>query len=342
MSYSKMYQQNQDMLAKLEQHDAENSKKRGGNSFRIEDDTFYTTDHIRGDTGTGEVIFRWLPPIAGEDFPYIELLRLKSKDSMVKGSGFYDNYSRKNLGENEPDPAAEYNHTIWSDKSLTMDEKKSRVFDNISEFIANIYIVKDSRKPENEGKAFRFKFGKQIFDAMSKAWKPEFESQTKFDPFDPFNGKNFVLRVTTKVLPNNRSVPEYSKSGYQESASALMSMEDFDKLYPTLLPIKPFKTTDKIRSYEDLKKDVDRVLGIGSASKSFLDTDEPLSPANSYRHQTTEQSKPASGWDSDLSSKMDDSIPDFDSKPAADPAPQMDASAMFNDSGDDDWLKDFR
>ena len=62
-------------------------------------------------------------------------------------------------------------------------------------YYSNIYVVKDSANPENEGKTFLYKFGKKIFDKITAAMQPEFEDEDPINPFDFWQGANFKLKI---------------------------------------------------------------------------------------------------------------------------------------------------
>ena len=41
-----------------------------------------------------------------------------------------------------------------------------------------VYVVSDTKNPQNEGKVFLYKFGKKIFDKVNDLMNPEFEDET--------------------------------------------------------------------------------------------------------------------------------------------------------------------
>ena len=78
---------------------------------------------------------------------------------------------------------SEYNSQLWnsgieSDKEIARKQKRKL------SYYANIYVVKDSANPHNEGQVFLYKFGKKIFDKITAAMQPEFEDEDPINPFD--------------------------------------------------------------------------------------------------------------------------------------------------------------
>jgi len=44
------------------------------------------------------------------------------------------------------------------------------------QYFSNIYVVTDTKHPENEGKVFLYRYGKKIFDKIMESLQPAFES----------------------------------------------------------------------------------------------------------------------------------------------------------------------
>jgi len=63
------------------------------------------------------------------------------------------------------------------------------------QYYSNIYVVKDSANPENEGKVFLYRYGKKIFDKVMETMQPAFEDETPVNPFDFWEGANFKLKL---------------------------------------------------------------------------------------------------------------------------------------------------
>lgn len=305
----------------------EKEKSKGRKDPILDDETFYNTTHIRGTDGVGSVTLRFLPAPEDEFDPYVTW-----EEYQFQGTGgWYINRNRKSLGDR--DPAYEYNGTIFGDKSLTKEERKAKLLMLRSFYVGNVLIIKDKNKPENEGKVFKWRWGNQIHNMIQAAISPNAELDAKaekFDPFDPLDGHNFVLRVTTKKI-GGKDVPSYEKSTFEsnqgrDKTSVVENPEDFDAIWAQEHKLAPLKDPSMWKSYDELKKEFDRVMGL---NQNFLDEDRPEKP--------TQTKKPASKPEQKAASKpVDDEIPDFEET-------TDEKATEFQSSDDDDWFnKNFK
>lgn len=233
----------------------------------------------RDSAGNGFAIIRFLPAPGAEDMPFIRIW-----DHGFQGpGGWYIENSLTTL--NQPDPVSEYNSTLWntSTDDESPERKQARKQKRRLKYISNVYIVKDSGNPENEGKVFLFSYGKKIYDKLNDLMNPSFEDEAPVNPFDLWDGANFRLKIR-----QFEGYANYDKSEF-ESASALF--DDDDKLEAVwkqahslqeLLDPKNFKT------YDELQAKLHKVLGIvGSTTKRSAapasaedDLDEDLDMSN--------------------------------------------------------------
>ena len=97
-------------------------------------------------------------------------------------------------------PVCIANKHIWDTntkdvaRQLTTMKGKTRK----TKYVCNILVVQDSATPENNGKVFLYEFGRTIFTKIYEQIEPMFDTDTPNNPFDPFHGCNFNLRVTRK------------------------------------------------------------------------------------------------------------------------------------------------
>lgn len=73
------------------------------------------------------------------------------------------------------------------------DQELAKSFSRKEDYYSLIQIVQDKNHKELEGKIMIFKFGKKVNDLIEQQIKPEFGTPCK--PFDPIEGKNFLLHV---------------------------------------------------------------------------------------------------------------------------------------------------
>ena len=140
-------------------------------------------------SGNGYAVIRFLPAPEGEELPWVKVW--KHAFQGPTGKWFIEN-SLTTL--NQKDPVSEYNSQLWN-SGLESDKEIARKQKRKLEYYSNIYVVSDSKHPENEGKVFLFRYGKKIFDKMMAAMQPEFEDETPINPFDFWEGANFKLKI---------------------------------------------------------------------------------------------------------------------------------------------------
>ena len=140
-------------------------------------------------TGNGFAIIRFLPAPEGEELPWAKVWNHAFQGPT--GQWYIEN-SLTTIGQN--DPVSEHNTRLWnsgveSDKEIARKQKRKL------QYFSNIYVVKDSANPENEGKVFLYRFGKKIFDKIMEAMQPAFDDEVAINPFDFWKGANFKLKI---------------------------------------------------------------------------------------------------------------------------------------------------
>jgi hypothetical protein len=231
--------------------------------------------------GNGSAIIRFLPAPPPESLPFVTFYR----HAFEGPNGWYIELSRTTLGEN--DPLGEYNSRLWSTKDEALRDqvrKQSRK----QTYVSNIYVIQDKGNPENEGKMFLFRYGKKIFEKIKKAIEPEYEQDTPFDPFHVIEGANFRLRQKKQA-----GFPNYDDSVF-ESSSPLLKGDEKSILHAlnNLRSLTGIVAPDKFKSYDDLKKKLDRIMGFDT-SVYLTPTDAPNeSPVRRSLGRTEEPAVP--------------------------------------------------
>ena len=211
-------------------------------------------------SGNGYAVIRFLPAPTGEELPWVKLWKHAFQGPTGK---WYIENSLTTM--NQKDPVSEYNSSLWN-SGLESDKEIARKQKRKLEYYSNIYVVSDSKHPENEGKVFLFRFGKKIFDKMMAAMQPEFEDETPINPFDFWEGANFKLKI--------RKVDGYWN--YDASSFEVVSpLSDDDAvledIYNKQYSLQEFLAPTNFKSYDELKKRLDDVLsGTVTASAAAM------------------------------------------------------------------------
>lgn len=201
--------------------------------------------------GNGYAVIRFLPaPPAEEDgLPWVKLF---NHGFQGPGGWLIDNCLTT---KNEKCPVCEHNSTLWN-SGIEANKEVARKQKRKLSYIANVYIVEDSKHPENEGKVFLFKFGKKIFDKISEAMNPQFEDEKAVNPFDLWKGANFKLKIR-KV----EGYQNYDKSEFETSAPLLDNDDELEKVWKSEYSLKEYLSDGEFKSYDELKDRLTKVLG---------------------------------------------------------------------------------
>lgn len=167
---------------------------------------------------------------------------------------------------------SEYNSQLWNSGSEA-NKELARKQKRRLHYVSNIYIVKDPKHPENEGKVFLFKFGKKIFEKVTQAMNPQFEDDKAIDPFDFWNGANFKLKIRKVDGYQNYDLSEF------DSPSALLDDDDsMEVIWKNEFSLKEILDPKNFKSYEELKSKLDRVLGLSSVSQTTVEKARTMKP----------------------------------------------------------------
>ena len=202
--------------------------------------------------GNGYAVIRFLPAVDGEDMPWAKLYTHAFQGS----GGWYIENSLTTLGSK--DPVSEYNSQLWN-SGIDADKEVARKQKRKLSYYSNIYVVKDPANPDNEGKVFLFRYGKKIFDKITAAMQPEFEDEEAINPFDFWQGANFKLKIK-KVA----GFWNYDSSEFAAPSALLDDDEALEALWKKEYSLSELVSPDQFKSYDDLKKRLDYVLGLGS------------------------------------------------------------------------------
>ena len=236
-------------------------------------------------SGNGYAVIRFLPAPDGEDLPFVKLY----SHAFQGPGGWYIENSLTTLGQK--DPVSEYNSQLWNNgtdagKDAARKQKRKLTY------ISNIYVVKDPANPENEGKVFLYKYGKKIFDKLTAAMQPEFEDEEAIDPFDFWQGANFKLKA--------KNVAGYRNYDSSEFTAVTPLLDDDDALEAVCKKensLKEFIDADQFKSYDDLKKRLEYVLGSRRPTASIEEEDTDRGAAEEL--VTTAVSTPPSSLNED-------------------------------------------
>jgi hypothetical protein len=247
---------------------AEVNKLSAGNE-RKKDDRFWYPDVDKA--GNGYAVIRFLDSPPNEDMPFVRIWTHGFKGP--SGSWYIEN-SLTTIGKQ--DPVSELNSKLWNESSDDNSPQRKQVRNQKRKltYIANIYVVKDSANPSNEGKVFLFKFGKKIFDKIKSKMDPEFEDEKPMNPFDLMNGANFKVKIR-----NVEGYRNYDMSEFDSAGALSKDTDEIDRIWNQCYSLQAFLATDQFKTYDELKEKLHRVLSGDTAlaaRKTEEEHEEPI------------------------------------------------------------------
>mgnify|MGYP000005506439 FL=1 len=205
-------------------------------------------------TGNGYAVVRFLPTPDGEEMPWVSYF-----DHGFQGPGGW--YIEKSLTTlNKQDPVSEYNTQLWN-TGIEANKEIARKQKRRLHYVSNVYVVSDPKNPDNEGKVFKYRYGKKIFEALKEAISPAFEDEKAINPFDLRDeGANFKIKI--------RKVDgywNYDKSEFDTQAPLFDDEQKLVDVVNNLHSLSGIIAPSEFKSYEELKEKLDRVLGLTGA-----------------------------------------------------------------------------
>ena len=220
------------------------------NSESSSDERFWKLSVDKGNNGFA--VIRFLPAPDGEDLPFVKVY----SHAFQGTGGWLIDQCLTTI--NQKCPVCEHNSALWNNgtdagKEVARKQKRKLTY------ISNVYVVKDPANPENEGKIFLFKYGKKIFDKIMEAMQPEYEDETPINAFDFWQGANFKLKAKSVAGYRNYDSSEFASVG------ALLDDDDaMEAIWKKQYSLAEFIAPDQFKTYEELKRRLDSVLGAKS------------------------------------------------------------------------------
>ncbi len=279
-----------------------------GEKKSYNDDTMWKPELDK--SGNGYAVVRFLPTPQGEEMPWVSYW-----DHGFQGPGGW--YIEKSLTTlNKKDPVSEYNTTLWN-SGIEANKEQARKQKRRLHYVSNVYVVSDPKNPDNEGRVFKYRFGKKIFEQLKEAISPAFEDESAINPFDMTEGANFKIKI--------RKVDgywNYDKSEF-DSTSPLGDETMINSTFSQVHSLSEVISPDEFKSYDELKEKLDRVLGLsgaisGSTAESIAEDQEEVPWSNVNTESVASEPVIASAESSSEQSSNGDDAMDYFKKLAED------------------------
>jgi hypothetical protein len=245
MSFANMKRNRTDLSTLVQKATESNGSTQGGSN----DERFWYPQ--RDKAGNGYAVVRFLPGLAEASTPWVRYW-----DHAFKGptGQWYIEKSLTSIGIQ--DPIAELNSKMWN-SGIEADKAIVRARKRNLRYVANVLVISDPAAPENEGQVKLYRFGKKIFDKIMDAMQPKFPDETPMNPFDMWEGADFVLKVRTV-----ESYPNYDTSAFKSPKTLFDGDEGkLEGVYNKQYDLGEWTDPKNYKSYDELKTRLALVLG---------------------------------------------------------------------------------
>jgi hypothetical protein len=189
------------------------------------------------------------------------------------------------------------------------DQDLAKMYSRKEDYYSLVQVIKDPNRPELEGKILILKFGRKVNDMIEQQLKPDYG--TPCNPYDLFEGRNFVLNVRKVGDWNNYDLCQFAgeKCPIVIEGKAMQKNQDDMRIIQGYLNGGPKNLADF--DYKEWTEEINErvmaiirntvadgrligeVLGSSGTTKSAPKT-EPLVTSQPTTDYFAEQSKPAS------------------------------------------------
>lgn len=213
-----------------------------------DDDQFKVT---RDKAGNGSAVLRFLAPAGGDELPWVQIY---SHGFQGPTGRWYINNCLSTLGADDPVNIA--NRELWNGSEK--DKEQARKQKRKLSYVSNVYVVSDPGNRANEGKVFKFKFGKKIFEKIMEKVQPTFVDETPVNVFDLWEGANFKLRMR-----QYEGYPNYDQSSFADPSPVAATDEEILTIVNQQHKLSELIDPKNFKSYAELEKQFKSVMTAG-------------------------------------------------------------------------------
>lgn len=200
--------------------------------------------------------------------PIVTVIKHNFKNSQT--GKYYNEMSLSMLGQDCP--VSEHDRPLWSawkEDGKPDNDVKRILMDRIAsdEFIANVLVIDDKAKPENNGKVFLMKVPKAVMNMISEATDPSKPGVKAIDPFDFLEGHNLVLDF---MMPEQTfgqwtgfAAKDIDKDSYFEKTPTPIAEteERIEEIMKQAYSLTEFTDIKHFKTYEECQARFNEVMG---------------------------------------------------------------------------------
>ena len=160
-------------------------------------------------------------------------------------------------------PVCDHNVQLWN-SGLDSDKETARNRSRSTSYLCNVLIVKDPKKPANEGKVFMWPMGKKLYQkALAVLNPPEEFGETSKNPWAFFDSVELKLRVKK----GSNGFINYDDSAFVPCEDLLGGDEDkLEELLTKCYDLEKILQEKNSKSYEELARRFSFVLGLSDGN----------------------------------------------------------------------------
>lgn len=260
------------------------------------DERFYVLP--KNDKGEGSAVIAFLPDPDG--LPIQRMYKINTTITKNNQRRFINEWSPTTIGL--PCPFQEK----WQELYNKDKREESRLFARSTRFIANILVIKDPLKPENEGKVFLYDMSQRFKDKLEQALNPDESLGIKRkEIFNPTKG--WVMHLLARKQPND--MISYDSSEFVQQTPVWPDpQEAYNNIKDKCYKLSEFLKPESFKSYDELKREFNRVTfaqeEASAETHDVQSTSSEIVDATTVQH--AEPAPSASGGNSDLDDLLKD------------------------------------
>ncbi|QDH49146.1 ssDNA binding protein [Pantoea phage Phynn] len=212
----------------------------------------------------GSAVIRFLPARSDDELAFVRLVSHSFKNN---GNWFIENCPSTH-GDYDGCPlCVKIKEEDLFEKAKVKGSPAEKLLGQISRknsFWANVLVIKDPGSPENEGKVFKYRFGKKIMDKITAAiaGNPELDEEG-IAVTCPFGGANFSLKIKQVGGYTNYDDCQFGQ------VSQIKGIEDESRqkeIFEGMSDLRPIIAPSEFKSKEELDKRYFKVMGVAAGS----------------------------------------------------------------------------
>lgn len=278
--------------------------------------------------GNAAALIRFLPSKNPELLPFVKYFSFSFKNPQ-NGRWYIENCP---FTIGKPCPVMDYNYILYNEVKTQEAKDQAKNQRRTLNYVANILIVNDPKRPELNGQVFKYRFGKKLFEKIAGKI-----SGNELDPpvnvFDLVEGCNFKLRMKTIQVSGSKPQPNYDSSDWDSPSAIVKSQAEAEALLAKCHDIHFLESEENFKPYDVLKQRLEWVMGVSQDQQNTRSQVQHL--ASAAQPKTVEQVEAAgiNDFDCVISTGIPKSFDEYfeaPQKPARTPIPTL------SDDDDDD------